>query len=231
MSAAPSRLGIPFVVAAASGTGKTTVCRRLIERNREIGGRPIEFSVSHTTRPRRSQEVDGVDYHFVSDDRFQRLADEDAFLEWATYNENRYGTSWSSVEEPVANGFDVLLEIEVQGAGQVRERRDDARFVFLLPPSIGALTERLQARGTDTSEQIARRLEHSRRELAAAVDFDYAVVNDHLDRCVEQLLDIVRAERCGGVTAVRRRFAPAAALAVLQVGKDTAGRSDKGRLF
>ena len=98
MSAAPSRLGIPFVIAAASGTGKTTVCRQLIQRNREIGGRPIEFSVSHTTRPRRSQEVDGVDYRFVSDDRFQRLVDEDAFLEWATYNENRYGTSWSSID-------------------------------------------------------------------------------------------------------------------------------------
>ncbi len=231
MSAAPSRLGIPFVIAAASGTGKTTVCRKLIQRNREIGGRPIEFSVSHTTRPRRSQEVDGVDYRFVSDDRFQRLVDEDAFLEWATYNENRYGTSWSSIQGPLANGIDLLLEIEVHGAGQVRERRDDARFVFLLPPSIDALTERLQARGTDTSEQITRRLEHSGRELAAAVDFDYAVVNDRLDRCVEQLLDIVRAERCGGVAEVRRRFAPAAALAGLQVGKDTAGRLDKGPLF
>ena len=216
MSAAPSRLGIPFVVAAASGTGKTTVCRRLIERNREIGGRPIEFSVSHTTRPRRSQEVEGVDYRFVADDGFQRLVDEGAFLEWATYNENRYGTSWSSIDGPLANGIDVLLEIEVRGAGQVRERRDDARFVFLLPPSIDALTERLQARGTDTGEQIARRLEHSRRELAAAVDFDYAVVNDDLDRCVEQLLDIVRAERCAGVGAVRRRFAPATALAALR---------------
>ena len=231
MSAAPGRLGIPFVVAAASGTGKTTVCRRLIERNRESEGRPMSFSVSHTTRLRRSQEVDGVDYRFVSDDRFQRLVDEDAFLEWATYNENRYGTSWSSIDGPLANGIDVLLEIEVQGAGQVRERRDDARFVFLLPPSIEALTERLRSRGTDTRDQIERRLEHARWELAAAAEFDYAVVNDHLDRCVEQLLEIVRAERCGEVAALRRRFAPAMVVAALQDREDTAGRSDKRRLL
>ena len=160
MSAASGRLGIPFVVAAASGTGKTTVCRQLVETNREIEGRPLEFSVSHTTRPRRSQEVKGVDYHFETKAGFQRLVDEGAFLEWATYNEHRYGTSWSSIDGPLKNGIDLLLEIEVQGAGQVRERRDDARFVFLLPPSIEALAERLRSRGTDTQEQIERRLQH-----------------------------------------------------------------------
>ncbi len=231
MSAPPGRLGIPFVVAAASGTGKTTVCRRLVETNREVEGRPLEFSVSHTTRRKRRREVDGVDYHFVSEDGFQRLVDEGAFLEWATYNEHRYGTSWSSIDGPLKNGIDLLLEIEVRGAGQVRERRDDARFVFLLPPSLEALAERLQSRGTETREQIDRRLKHSRRELAAAEKFDYAVVNDRLDRCVGHLLEIIGAERCGEIAALRRRFAPAPALAVLRGSADAAGRSDERRLL
>jgi guanylate kinase len=112
------RRGIPFVVAAPSGTGKTTVCRRVVERDPRV-----EFSVSHTTRPRRDGEQDGVHYHFVDRATFDRLAAEGAFLEWAEYNDNRYGTSWRSLEEPLARGHAVLLEIEVQGAAQVRHSR------------------------------------------------------------------------------------------------------------
>jgi guanylate kinase len=212
----PVRRGIPFVVAAASGTGKTTVCRHAIDRNRERGGSPLEFSVSHTTRPRRSGEVDGVDYHFASVDEFQRLVAAGAFLESASYNENHYGTSWRSIEEPLADGIDVLLEIEIQGASQVRARRGDARFLFLLPPSMAALAERLQARGTDAPEQIARRLQWAHRELEAAAGFDYAVVNDDFDRCVEQVLEIIEGERSGEVEALRRRLAPGPALEALR---------------
>ena len=215
MKPRPDRRGIPFVVAAASGTGKTTVCRHAIGRNRERGGSPIEFSVSHTTRPRRSGEVDGVDYHFVSLEEFQRLVAADAFLESALYNENHYGTSWRSIEEPLADGIDVLLEIEIQGASQVRARRGDARFLFLLPPSMAALAERLRARGTDAPEQIARRLQWANRELEAAAGFDYAVVNDDFDRCVEQVLEIIEGERSGGIEGLRRRFAPGPALEAL----------------
>ena len=216
MSTDAGRVGTPFVVAAASGTGKTTVCREAIERNRERGGSPIEFSISHTTRPRRSGEVEGVDYHFVSVQEFRRLVAADAFLEWAVYNESHYGTSWRAIEEPLANGTDVLLEIEIQGASQVRARRADARFLFLLPPSMGALAERLRVRGTDTPDQIAGRLERARRELEEAAGFDYAVVNDDFDRCVEQVLEIIEGERSGEVGGLRRRFAPSPALEELR---------------
>jgi guanylate kinase len=196
----------PVVVAAPSGTGKTTVCRQVVARDRRI-----VFSVSHTTRPRRPSEVDGRDYHFVSEAEFQRLIREGAFLEWAEYNGNHYGTSFASLDPPLAAGYDVLLEIEVQGARLVRERRRDARFIFLLPPSFEALRHRLAGRGTDTPEEVERRLRVARDELSAVRDFDYAVRNDALDTCVGDVLAILAAERSGEVAALRRRFDPARA--------------------
>jgi guanylate kinase len=205
-----ARRGIPFVVAAPSGTGKTTVCRRLVEEDPLL-----EFSVSHTTRRPRSGEREGVDYHFVSEARFAELVRQGAFLEWAEYNQNRYGTSWRALEEPLAHGHDVVLEIEVQGAAQVRERRADARFLFLLPPSFEVLERRLRARGTDDPQQVAERLALARRELESALRFDYAVVNDDLARCLAELHEIVGAERAGRAAELRRRFEPRAALARL----------------
>lgn len=202
MSPRDRRRCIPFVVAAPSGTGKTTICRRLVEDDEGI-----VFSVSHTTRKQREGEVDGEDYHFVSRGEFERLKGEGAFLEWAVYDGNLYGTSWESIDVPLAEGRDVLLEIEVQGAGQVRRRRDDACFIFLLPPSMKDLEDRLQGRGTDSPEQIQRRLEPAREELEAIRDFDYAVTNDDLDRCVASVVEIIRAERAGGSEELRRRFA------------------------
>ena len=198
--------GIPFVVAAPSGTGKTTVCRHVVAEDARI-----EFSISHTTRDQREAERDGVDYHFVSEDRFRELADQGAFLEWAVYNGHRYGTSWSSIEQPLADGRDVLLEIEVQGARQVRGRRADARMIFLLPPSMAVLRGRLESRATDAADEIERRLGVARGELEAVVDFDYAVVNDDLDRCVARMLEIIRAERAGAVGDLRQRHAPSEA--------------------
>jgi guanylate kinase len=191
------------VVAAPSGTGKTTVCRAVVARDEQI-----VFSVSHTTRPRRDGEVDGRDYHFVSDDRFRRMIDEGAFLEWAVYNDNRYGTSWAAIQAPLEQGRDLLLEIEVQGAMQVRERRADARFIFLVPPSLDVLHERLTGRGTESQEQIAKRLEVARGELQAIGAFDYAVVNDDLETCVGEVLSILAAERSGETADLRRRLAP-----------------------
>lgn len=203
-----SRRGIPFVVAAPSGTGKTTVCRMLVE-----GDPRLEFSVSHTTRAPRSGERDGEDYHFVSPERFRALEAEGAFLEWAEYNGNLYGTSQAAVDVPLDRGLDVILEIEIQGARQVRQRRSDARFVFLLPPSMKALEQRLRGRGTDSEEVIERRLRWAReKELGAADAFDYAVVNDELEACVAEVRAIVSAERAGGAAGLRRRFAPEAAL-------------------
>ncbi len=209
MSAVPR----PFVIAAPSGTGKTTVCRLVVERD------PMaELSVSHTTRERRPGERDGIAYHFVTREAFQKLIDADAFLEWAEYHGHRYGTSRAELEAPLARGHDVLLEIEIQGARQVRERRQDARLIFLLPPSLEALEARLRSRGTESSATVAGRLRLARSELAAADGFDYAVVNDDLERCVADILRIVRAEREGGASALRRRFDPVPALTRLREG-------------
>ena len=202
-----SRRCFPIVVAAPSGTGKTTVCRRVVERDPGV-----VFSVSHTTRGRRAGEIDGRDYHFVEAAEFQRMVDGGEFLEFAVYNDHHYGTSWAAIESPLAAGRDVLLEIEVQGAGQVRTRREDARMIFLLPPSMKVLRERLTGRGTDGAEVIERRLALAERELQAAPSFDYAVVNDDLDACVGQVLEIVASEREGRGEVLRERLAPGHAL-------------------
>ena len=190
--------GIPFVVSAPSGTGKTTVCRELVERD----GR-LELSVSHTTRPQRPGELDGQHYHFVTRAAFERLVAEGAFVEHAEYAGNLYGTSFASLDTPLARGRDLLLEVDVQGALQLRERREDARFVFLLPPSLDELERRLRGRGTDAPEVVARRLAEVRRELAAVHAFDYAVVNEDVERTIAALLAIVAAERSGAVAALR----------------------------
>ncbi len=206
MSASPRSpgRGLAVVVAAPSGTGKTTVCREVVEKDGHI-----VFSVSHTTRPRRPAELDGVDYHFVEEqDEFRRLVDAGAFLEWAVYNGNHYGTSFASIEAPLADGLDVLLEIEVQGARQVRERRPEARFIFLLPPSFETLRERLTARGTDAPAEVERRLRVAATELSAAPDFDYAVINADLDACVADVLAILAAERSRETAALREHFDP-----------------------
>ncbi len=203
-----ARRGIPFVVSAPSGTGKTTICRRAVAADPGLC-----FSISHTTRRRRAGETDGVDYHFVTEQEFQQLVDEAAFLEWAVYNDHRYGTSFAALEGPVAEGRDVLLEIEIQGARQVRLRRKDARCIFLLPPSFAVLRQRLQVRGTDDPPVIERRLSLARQEFRALAEFDYAVINAELDETVSDVLAIVRAERARATAEVRERFSPAAAAA------------------
>ncbi|HVH18079.1 MAG TPA: guanylate kinase [Myxococcota bacterium] len=207
-----ARAGFPLVVAAPSGTGKTTVCRALVARDPQL-----VFSVSHTTRRQRPGEQDGRDYHFVPETEFRRMKDAGAFLEWAVYNDHLYGTSFAAIDAALADGRDVVLEIEVQGARQVRERRADARLVFLLPPSWQALEARLRGRGTDGDEEITRRLRVAEGELAAACDFDYAVVNDEVESCVRELAGIVAAERRGDVASLRARFAPGPALERISV--------------
>lgn len=205
------RRGIPFVVSAPSGTGKTTVCHDVVARDPGVC-----FSVSHTTRSPRAGEVEGRDYHFVSPRRFRELVEEGAFVEYAEYAGNVYGTSWAAVDGPLAEGLDVLLEIEVQGAAQIRERRDDARFVFLLPPSRTVLEGRLRSRGSDSEDAIERRLALSRREVKAVHGFDYAVVNDDRARCVEAVLEVIRAERDGDTASVLERYGREATVAGLR---------------
>jgi guanylate kinase len=201
------RQGIPFVVAAPSGTGKTTVCRRLVAEDDQL-----EFSISHTTRPAREGETDGVDYFFVSREDFEALRAEGAFLESAEYNGNLYGTSWDTLRKLRQGGHDVLLEIEVQGARQVRAGEPEARFIFLLPPSMKALEDRLRGRGTDSAETVRKRLRWAKEmELPAIELFDYAVTNDELETCIEDVRAILEGERAGETRALRRRFDPGAA--------------------
>ena len=202
--------GRPFVIAAPSGTGKTTVCRQVVERDPGIA-----FSVSHTTRPRRSSERDGIDYHFVSEPEFLRMVEAGEFLEHARYSGHLYGTSRAAIEKPLAQGRDVLLEIETEGARQVRERRPDAVLVFLLPPSLGELEQRLRGRNTDDPAEVARRLEIARREFGAASLFDAFVVNDRVEVAVADVLAVVVAAREGGRPFDAPRFGLANARARL----------------
>jgi guanylate kinase len=172
-----------LVITGPSGVGKGTLIRLLLDRFPAM-----KLSVSATTRAPRPGEQDGVDYHFLTPEEFQERIDNDEFLEWAEYAGNRYGTLKSELER---DAHPLVLEIEVQGARQVRERVPDATSVFIMPPSDEALRTRLVGRGSDSPEQIERRLAVAREELAAQEDFDYVVVNDDLDAAVEKLSRLV----------------------------------------
>jgi len=145
----------------------------------------------------RPGELDGVDYHFVDHRKFRELVEAGAFLEHAEYNGNLYGTSWAAIEATIESGEDVVLEIEVQGAEQVKDRRPTACLIFLLPPSLAVLEERLRGRGTDSDAVIQKRMALVDRELAAARHFGYAVVNDELECAVEKVLEVIRCIREG----------------------------------
>jgi guanylate kinase len=182
-----------FVITGPSGVGKGTLIGRLLERVPEL-----ELSVSATTRPPRPGERDGVDYHFMSPEEFDRLAAEGQLLEHATYSGHRYGTPRSEVEPRLESGRSVVLEIEVQGARQVRQAMPEAVQVFVAPPSPGALRERLERRATDRPAEIERRLEVAEQELRARSEFGHVIVNGHLERATEELVALVRAIVPGG---------------------------------
>ncbi len=175
------------VITGPSGVGKGTLIRTLMERMPEL-----ELAVSATTRAPRPGERDGVDYHFLSDEEFERRARAGEFVEDARYSGRRYGTLRSELERRTAAGVPVVLEIEVQGARQVRERGPASVQIFIAPPSEEALRARLVGRGTDPPEAVAARLETARRELEARDEFDHVVVNDRLEDAVDALVDIVR---------------------------------------
>jgi len=206
---APPRGGL-FVLSAPSGAGKTTVCHGVVARDAGV-----VLSVSHTTRKPRPGEQDGVQYHFVEPEEFRRLVEKGAFLEHAEYSGNLYGTSWAAIETPLERGRDVLLEIETEGARQVRERRPDAHLIFLLPPSLAVLEGRLRGRGTESTEEVDRRLAIARREFAAASGFTWFVVNEDAARAVDDVLAIVTAARRGALAEVAPRFSLAAVRATL----------------
>ncbi|MEX0980008.1 MAG: guanylate kinase [Gemmatimonadota bacterium] len=188
MSLLPHR-ACPVVLAAPSGTGKTTIARALVE-----SAPNFVFSVSATTRLPREGERDGQDYEFVTPSEFQDMIEKDELVEWAEVHGNLYGTPRRNVEASVTRGEHVVLDIDVQGARQIRESVPDAVLVFVFPPSADALVSRLTARGTEEIHEVRRRLAAAREELERARDFDYIVVNDDLDRAVRQVQAIVRAE-------------------------------------
>lgn len=176
-----------FVVSGPSGCGKSTLIGRVLA---DIGG--LRFSVSHTTRPKRGAEAEGRDYHFVSRETFDAMVEAKAFVEWAEVHGHRYGTSRAEVE---AAG-DVVLDIDVQGARQIRASGLPAKLVFVMPPVFAELRRRLQARGTDDPDAVERRLQKAREEVRAFSEFDYVIVNEDLETAVDELRSIIRAEWC-----------------------------------
>ena len=182
--------GILFVISAPSGAGKTTLLGKVMK---QVGG--LSFSVSHTTRRPRSNEKDGKDYYFVSLGGFQQLIERGEFIEWAEVLGNRYGTALRNLQELHSEKIDILLDIDTQGARQIKEKTESAVFIFLLPPSPETLRERLLKRGLDSSETIERRLANAWREMKEAVGYDYVIVNEEVEESVEQLKAIILAER------------------------------------
>jgi guanylate kinase len=176
-----------FVITGPSGVGKGTLIRGLLERMPEL-----ELSVSATTRAPRPGEQDGVDYHFLTPEQFEGRVAAGDFVEHANYSGNRYGTLRSDLEHRLARGAGVVLEIEVQGARQVRAAMPDAVAVFIAPPSREALRARLVGRGTDSSEQVDARLKTAENELEAQPEFSHVVVNDRLEQATDELVDIVQ---------------------------------------
>ncbi|WP_207264360.1 guanylate kinase [Desulfovibrio sp. Huiquan2017] len=185
------RLGQVLVVCAPSGTGKSTLIAMLREEYPDFG-----FSISYTTRAPRGTEQDGREYHFVSRDTFVAMRSRGAFCEWAEVHGNFYGTATKPVEEMLHRGRDVLFDIDVQGAKQLRKTFYKGTFVFLLPPSREELVRRLKGRGTDSEESIAKRLANASGELAQAEWFDYWVVNDDLNEAYSELKAVYLAGKC-----------------------------------
>jgi guanylate kinase len=182
--------GLLFVVSAPSGTGKTTVVERLVQVVPKL-----TMSRSYTSRPARSGETDGVDYNFITRQRFEEMIAAEAFLEWADVFGNYYGTCAADVEAERQASRDLVLVIDVQGARQVRARCPGTVGVFVLPPSFDVLEQRLRGRSKDAESAIQRRLATARAEVAAFVEYDYVVINHELDSCVARLAAIVLAER------------------------------------
>lgn len=184
-------LGTLFVISAPSGAGKTSLVKALLEKTEGIG-----VSVSHTTRVMREGEQDGVDYHFIDKTEFEEMVEASAFIEHAQVFDNYYGTATANIEKKLKQGEDVILEIDWQGAAQVRKQLPYSVNIFILPPSQSALEERLRGRGQDSDEIIARRMRDAKNETSHYSEYDYLVVNDQFDKALIELKGIVLARRC-----------------------------------
>ena len=186
-----SAAGRIFVVSGPSGSGKSTLIREVRQKVSDLG-----YSISHTSRPPRGQEKNGVEYHFVSKENFQKMIDNGDFVEWAEVYQDLYGTSVSSLRSQITVGLDVIMDIDVQGARNIKEYFKQAVLIYALPPSLEVLEKRLRERGTDDEKAIRKRLKKAAKEIKNCVSYDYLLFNDELDQAVEELKSIVVAERC-----------------------------------
>lgn len=185
------RRGLLFILSSPSGAGKTTISRMLLGADDEIA-----LSVSATTRPRRPGEIEGIDYHFVSDEKFDAMVEEDDFYEWAHVFGHRYGTPKGYIRKALKEGRDFLFDIDWQGTQQLKQKDDqDVVSVFILPPSIVELRKRLEGRGQDTPDVIDARMDRARGEISHWAEYDYVVINDDVDQCFVKVREILHAER------------------------------------
>ena len=182
--------GTLFVISAASGAGKTSLVKAVLQQVSDI-----EVSVSHTTRAPREGEVDGVDYHFVDKETFEGMVEAGEFIESATVFGNMYGTSQQHLQEQLLKGRDVILEIDWQGARQIRRLMNDCRAIYIVPPSITALRERLTSRGQDDESVISKRMREAISEMSHYVEFDYLIINDDFDEARDNLAAIIKCNR------------------------------------
>lgn len=182
--------GTLFVISAPSGAGKSTLCRKLLKKVTDI-----KLSVSYTTRQPRKGEANNVDYTFISKSKFMNMIDKGEFAEWATVHGNLYGTSLKRLEKLNREGYDIILDIDTHGAMQLKKTCADAVYIFILPPSVGILEERLVNRKTDSEDVIAKRIDNAKAEIAHYIDYDYIVVNDRLDKAYRELESIIISSR------------------------------------
>jgi guanylate kinase len=186
-----SEAGRIFVVSGPSGSGKSTLIRAVRQKVPGLG-----YSISHTTRPPRGREKNGVEYHFVSKGNFQKMIDNGDFVEWAEVYQDFYGTSVASLKSQITLGLDVIMDIDVQGAKNIRDTFKEAILIYVLPPSLEILEKRLRERGTDDEKVIRTRLKKAAKEIKNCVSYDYLLFNNELDQAVEELKSILIAERC-----------------------------------
>jgi len=183
--------GLLVVVSGPSGVGKGTIMAEFFKKSRKV-----KYSVSMTTRAPRPGETDGKDYYFVTREYFEKLVAEGGVLEYTEYNGNYYGSPKGEIMASLEEGWDVILEIEIKGAQQIKARFPDALLIFVMPPSFGELHKRLAGRNTETSEQITKRLMTARQEIALAADYDYILVNDTVETAAQKLDEIIRTSKC-----------------------------------
>lgn len=183
--------GLLIVISAPSGAGKGTIINKMLEKNNNLW-----LSVSETSRPMRANDIDGITYHFCTKEEFEEKIKDDYFLEYALYANNYYGTPKKYIQEHLSKGQDVILEIEIQGAMQIKKLIPEALFIFIMPPSLNELKKRLIGRNTDTKEKILERFKIAYQEINDVTKYNYVVVNDEIDVAVDKILSIIKAERC-----------------------------------